>query len=192
MSEQPDFQPDETAGSSDWSVQNTSDSEASGALESSWENSIGEPDGDVGADSAHRSGTADEKPDNGPNSAASDGSPDASDRPTQPPSDSPRPARRPRAKPQISYKDMTRIEGRATQRELRQLNALRIDLMAKRTQKGARITNNTLIRVAIDGLLAARRDLAGNDEYELRDSFLQLLENGRAAAGQASRPTPSE
>jgi len=185
MSEQLDSQPAEAAGSSDWGAQNASAAEPSNAPESAWENSIAEPDGD---DSAHRSDIADDEPDDGPDAATSDGSSGASDRSS---SRAPGSARRPRAK--ISYKDMTRIEGRATQRELRQLNALRIDLMAKRTQRGgSRITNNTLIRVALDGLLAARRDLTGNDEHELRESFLQLLENGRNAADQASRPTASE
>jgi hypothetical protein len=190
MSEQLDSQPAETAGSSDWGAQNASAAEPSNAPESSWENSIAEPDGDDSDDdSTHRSDIADDEPDDGPDAATSDGSSDASDRPA--PASSRGSARRPRAK--ISYKDMTRIEGRATQRELRQLNALRIDLMAKRTQRGgSRITNNTLIRVALDGLLAARRDLTGNDEHELRESFLQLLENGRNAADRASRPTASE
>lgn len=182
MSEQPDFQPDANAGDSEWGGQDSSDGQPSGGSESPWENAVGGPNGD-----------ADGGPDDGTDSGTSGDDADQSDGAAEVPAGTPTTARHPRAKSHISYDKLTRFEGRATQRELRQVNALRIDLMAKRTRRGGpRITNNTLIRVALDGLLASRRDLTGNDEDELRDSFLQLLENGRNGAGRAAQPPASE
>lgn len=70
------------------------------------------------------------------------------------------------------YLQMQRIEGRVT---LAQSDAL--DMLAKRLNRargrgvGERITANTLIRVAIDLLLARTDDLAGVDEGSLRQSL---------------------
>lgn len=182
MSEQPDFRPDGTVDDSDWSAQDSSDDHPSGESESPWETAIGGPNGDAddGADDSTDSGTSDDDHDQSDGAAAA-------------PAGAPTTARHPRTKTHITYDKLPRFEGRATPRQLRQVNALRIDLMAKRTRRGGpRITNNTLIRVALDGLLASRRDLTGNDEDELRDSFLQLLENGRNGAGRAAQPPASE
>lgn len=55
------------------------------------------------------------------------------------------------------------------------LDALARDLMDSRTGKGRRITANTLIRVAIDALLAQEGLLVGNDEDELRANYFKSL-----------------
>lgn len=55
------------------------------------------------------------------------------------------------------------------------LDALARDLMDSRTDKGRRITANTLIRIAIDALLAQESLLVGNDEDELRANLFKSL-----------------
>lgn len=77
------------------------------------------------------------------------------------------------------YDRMARIEGRVTENQLRRLDQLRGDLMKRRSRTGDRITNNTLLRVAVEGLLSCRRELHGNDEDELQASFLDYLERAR-------------
>lgn len=84
-----------------------------------------------------------------------------------------------RVKPAKRYDQMQRVEGRLTTRQLRNLNNLRITLMSKRNRSGQRITTNSLIRVAIEGFLACQREVSGNDEDELRTSYLQFLEQAR-------------
>ncbi|MFF2751086.1 hypothetical protein ACFVVA_36820 [Kitasatospora sp. NPDC058048] len=56
------------------------------------------------------------------------------------------------------------------------LDELARTLMDARTVIGGpRITANTLIRVAIDALLATRGSLVGNEEEELRRRYFQTL-----------------
>lgn len=55
------------------------------------------------------------------------------------------------------------------------LDVLARELMDERTTRGRRITANTLIRIAIDALLAQRGGLVGNDEDELRANYFRSL-----------------
>ena len=55
------------------------------------------------------------------------------------------------------------------------LDALARELMDSRTLRGERITSNTLIRIAIDALLAQRGHLVGNNEAELRSAYFRAL-----------------
>ena len=57
-------------------------------------------------------------------------------------------------------------------------------LQDARSIKAERITANTLIRVAIDGLLAHRGRLHGDSEEELLASWLEFLEERKAAQGR--------
>jgi len=56
-----------------------------------------------------------------------------------------------------------------------ELDVLARELMDARTSGGRRITANTLIRVAIDTLLAQRHLLVGNDEEELARNYFKSL-----------------
>jgi hypothetical protein len=66
------------------------------------------------------------------------------------------------------------------------LTALARDLQDARTKKDERITENTLIRVAIDVILAHPELLAGNTEAELRSHALQCLAS--QAGGKSTAP----
>ncbi|WP_194963099.1 hypothetical protein [Streptomyces sp. VN1] len=59
--------------------------------------------------------------------------------------------------------------------QYQQLADLARDLQDARTVKTERITENTLIRVAIDIIVAHPELLAGNSEYELRSHALMAL-----------------
>lgn len=62
------------------------------------------------------------------------------------------------------------------------LSALTKTLMRRRRVKTERITENTLIRVAIDLLLAHAESLRGSTEDELRRSVITALPNSRTPA----------
>ena len=64
------------------------------------------------------------------------------------------------------------------------LDELARDLHDARSVKGARITANTLIRVAIDGLVAHGGRLHGDTEEELLASWLAFLDERKAASGR--------
>ncbi|WP_331719450.1 hypothetical protein [Streptomyces sp. NBC_01174] len=66
------------------------------------------------------------------------------------------------------------------------LDALARELMDARSRKGRRITSNSLIRVAIDALLAQRDQLVGDDETELRVNYLRTL--GVQESGSQEQP----
>jgi hypothetical protein len=70
------------------------------------------------------------------------------------------------------HQRLMRVEAKLWPDQLRELTDLRREVMAARTEKAERITDNTLIRVAIELLLAHRDDLTGNTEAELRASVL--------------------
>lgn len=55
------------------------------------------------------------------------------------------------------------------------LDAIARDLMDSRTDRGRRITGNTLIRIAIDALVAQKALLVGNDEEQLRAAYFERL-----------------
>ena len=64
------------------------------------------------------------------------------------------------------------------------LDDLARDLHDARSVKGERITANTLIRVAIDGLIAHGGRLHGDTEEQLLASWLEFLGERRAAQGR--------
>lgn len=108
------------------------------------------------------------------------------DQPPAPRTETPAPAPAPRAAQPASgdrrpragtehlpiHQQLMRVEAKVWPDQLRELTDLRRDVMAARTEKSERITDNTLIRVAIELLLAHRDDLTGNTEAELRASVL--------------------
>lgn len=86
----------------------------------------------------------------------------------------PEPAKRPRAggegKPK--YETLIRSEARLWPEQVEALGRVRRRVAAERTEKLERISDNTLIRVAVDLLLAHADELSGNSEDELRNSVV--------------------
>lgn len=64
------------------------------------------------------------------------------------------------------------MEARLWPEQLPALDALRRQVNAARTVRGERITDNTLLRIAVDLLLAHADQLQGNNEEELRKSVV--------------------
>jgi hypothetical protein len=77
---------------------------------------------------------------------------------------------------------LTRKDARVRADQDAALTALAKTLMRRRPAKAERITENTLIRVAIDLLLAHADELRGSTEDELRDSVTSELRHFRASA----------
>lgn len=73
-------------------------------------------------------------------------------------------------RPLAPYARLTRKEARVREDQYAALSALARELMRKRPRRVERITENTLIRIAIDLLLAHADRLRGATETELRDS----------------------
>lgn len=72
------------------------------------------------------------------------------------------------------YRRLARKEARVREDQYMALSRLVRVLARRRTdRRGARLTENTLIRVAIDLLLARANRLAGNTEDEIRASALR-------------------
>lgn len=76
---------------------------------------------------------------------------------------------------QPMYERLERKDLRLRDDQFAELTALARQLMRARTVKVERITENTLIRVAIDLLLAHSQRLRGNTETELRKSVTPTL-----------------
>jgi hypothetical protein len=70
------------------------------------------------------------------------------------------------------YLTLVRQEARLRDDQVKALGSLRRKVAAQRTDKSERITDNTLIRIAVDLLLAHSGELAGNSEDEMRQSLL--------------------
>jgi hypothetical protein len=70
------------------------------------------------------------------------------------------------------YLTLVRTETRIREDQAAALAVLRRRVAAARTDKRERITDNTLVRVAIDLLLAHADELAGNTEEEIRRSVV--------------------
>lgn len=77
---------------------------------------------------------------------------------------------------------LTRKDARVRADQGAALSALAKTLMRRRPAKAERLTENTLIRVAIDLLLAHADDLRGSTEEELRNSVIPGLPNSRTPA----------
>ncbi|MGU3643847.1 hypothetical protein ACLBXX_02695 [Microbacterium sp. C23T] len=78
------------------------------------------------------------------------------------------------------YEQLTRKETLLRDDQLPALTALARVLMGRRRRKVERITENTLIRVAIDLLLVHTDELRGSTEDELRTSVTPELRNSRS------------
>ena len=70
------------------------------------------------------------------------------------------------------YASLVPKEARLREDQIAALNDLARTLGRNRTDKTERITSNTLIRIAIDKLLQNQADLAGDNEDQLRDNYL--------------------
>jgi len=68
------------------------------------------------------------------------------------------------------YLKLERKEARLRQNQIDGLTDLTRSLNRKRSKKGERLTDNTLIRVAVDLLLSKASQLQGDTEEELRKS----------------------
>ena len=87
---------------------------------------------------------------------------------------------------------LTRKEARVREDQYAALSALARTLMRRRKVKDERITENTLIRVAIDLLLAHQDTLRGATEDELRESVTPALGDfGRSAVPDHGSPEHS-
>ena len=84
------------------------------------------------------------------------------------------------------YARLERKEVRVRADQLEKLAAIVRELMRSRRVKAERITENTLIRVAIDLLVAHQDQLQGSTEAQLRASVTTRLRNS-----QAPRPSRS-
>lgn len=88
--------------------------------------------------------------------------------------------------PRAKFLRLERKETRVREDQYSALSSLARTLMRDRAARRERITENTLIRVAIDLLLAHRDQLRGSDEDELRRSVLTSLPNTRSSEVPAS------
>lgn len=68
------------------------------------------------------------------------------------------------------YLKLERKEARLRQNQIDALTDLNRSLNRKRSKKGERLTDNTLIRVAVDLLLSKANQIQGDTEEELRKS----------------------
>ncbi|GLZ43505.1 hypothetical protein [Actinokineospora sp. NBRC 105648] len=88
-------------------------------------------------------------------------------------------AGRPRAgsEDQPRYQQMIRGESRLRPDQVTDLAALRREVARNRRNNGERITDNTLLRLAVDLLIANAHKLVGDTEDELRVSLLDTKQN---------------
>jgi len=70
------------------------------------------------------------------------------------------------------YKTFERTDARLRPDQVTAISALRKRVAANRTDKGERITDNTMLRLAVDLLLAHADDIEGNTEEEMRSALL--------------------
>jgi hypothetical protein len=78
---------------------------------------------------------------------------------------------------QPKYLTLVRKEARLTELQIEQLTAISRKLNRQRRGRGERLTENTLIRVAIELLLSRADSLSGTTEAELLESLgLELTE----------------
>jgi hypothetical protein len=89
------------------------------------------------------------------------------------------------------YARLTRKETRVREDQYAALGAVARALMRRRHVRTERITENTLIRVAIDALLARKDSLHGSTEAELRESVLSALtDSGTPGVPHSHAPGP--
>lgn len=87
-----------------------------------------------------------------------------------------------RDEPTAKFARLTRKETRVREDQYVELSNLARALMRDRVSRRERIAENTLIRVAIDLLLARRDQLRGSDEGELRRSMMPGVPDFRSLA----------
>ncbi|MDF2506228.1 MAG: hypothetical protein K0Q52_87 [Microbacterium sp.] len=91
------------------------------------------------------------------------------------------------------YARLTRKETRVREDQYAALGAVARALMRRRQVRTERITENTLIRVAIDALLARKDSLHGSTEAELRESVLSALtDSGTPGVPHSHTPEPPD
>jgi hypothetical protein len=91
------------------------------------------------------------------------------------------------------YARLTRKETRVREDQYAALGAVARALMRRRHVRTERITENTLIRVAIDALLARKDSLRGSTEAELRESVLSALtDSGTPGVRRSDTPEPRD
>lgn len=78
----------------------------------------------------------------------------------------------PTGTPTRRFDSLARLDVRITDDQLQQLTALELAMRSHKRKAGERITKNTLIRVAVAGLLAHADQIDGSTEDELRDAYL--------------------
>jgi hypothetical protein len=83
--------------------------------------------------------------------------------------------RRPVKDDRPRYLQMLRMEARLRPDQVEALAALRRRINASRVDKSERITDNTLLRVAVDLLIAHGDQLEGDNEDQLRDSASPVI-----------------
>ncbi|MBN9154696.1 MAG: hypothetical protein J0J05_12005 [Microbacterium sp.] len=79
------------------------------------------------------------------------------------------------------FAQLTRKEARVREDQYAALSALARSLMRRRRAKGERITENTLIRIAIDLLLQHKDALRGASEEQLRNSVTSAVRESGSA-----------
>lgn len=80
---------------------------------------------------------------------------------------------------QARYLTFQRTEARLRADQLTDLAALRRRVAANRTDKTERVTDNTLLRLAVDLLLKNAAHITGNTEEEMRRSLLEADNSNR-------------
>lgn len=70
------------------------------------------------------------------------------------------------------YEQFVRSEARLRPDQLSGLAELRRRLQSSRQDRSERLTDNTLIRVAVDALLSQADDVTGDTEDQIRDSVV--------------------
>ena len=97
------------------------------------------------------------------------------------------------ARPPAPFESLVRKEARVRDDQYTALTALARTLMSRRVRKAERITENTLIRVAIDLLLERADQLRGATETELRNSVsLRLRHPGSPTLRDAGPAEPPD
>lgn len=84
--------------------------------------------------------------------------------------------------PRARFARLERKEARVREDQYAEPTSLARSLMRDRVSRRERITENTLIRVALDLLLAHRGQLRGSDESELRRSMMPEVPDFRSSA----------
>lgn len=86
---------------------------------------------------------------------------------------------------QPKYQQLDRVEARLREDQVAKLNELTKRVSKARTERSERITNNTLIRIAVDLLVKYEHGLVGNTEDDLRKAVLAAGDQAANAANKS-------